>query len=497
MNYTEAVRLARSGEEKGFTFLYESTYKSKYYLALQYMKNEAAAEDVLQDAYMKAFSKLDTLEKPETFPGWLGVIVANTAKNELARKTPMLFADAAAEEDGDGESFEYRIEDESPETQPETAYTRQETQELVHELIDSLSEEQRLCILMFHIEGISIREIAEAMNCSENTVKSRLNYGRKNLKIKAEELQKKGYKLYGIAPLPLLLLLLRNEEEVLAADGTLEAAGRRIARRVSELKGSGTAGSAAAVPKAAGKGFLHTMAGKAAVIAAGVCVAGGGILYGVSKTSEPAPEPETVQETPAPTPTPVEEPEATQIPETTEAPAEPQEAVREQAEGGATIKELYAGALQSVQNQEAGYEFPVPEVTGYGYFLCDLDGDGNKELVVGAEYAYDVFSAWSCRAFGCEETENGYALKAFDGSADVLSAYVSGDGNGMFSSELSRGTGAVGVYRITAENGALVKAGSPEYTFTMGDAANQQFSAANPPAAWHELSDLSAIEALE
>ncbi len=73
MNYTEAVALAKAGNDRGFGFLYETTYKSKYYLALQYMKNEEAAKDVLQEAYLKAFDKLDTLAEPEAFPdGWGG-----------------------------------------------------------------------------------------------------------------------------------------------------------------------------------------------------------------------------------------------------------------------------------------------------------------------------------------------------------------------------------------------------------------------------------------
>ena len=237
MTYTEAINLARAGEERGYGFLYEKTYKSKYYLALQYMKNEEEAEDVLQEAYIKAFSKLDTLENPEAFQGWLGMIVANTAKNMLAKKRPLLFSDLAV--DDEGEAFEYQIEDDDLEVQPELSYTRQETKELVHELIDSLSEEQRLCILMFHIEGISISEIARTMDCSENTVKSRLNYGRKNLRMKAEDLQKKGYKLYSVAPLPLFLMLLRSEETYLAAEGNLSAAGKLVADQVFASLSSG------------------------------------------------------------------------------------------------------------------------------------------------------------------------------------------------------------------------------------------------------------------
>lgn len=311
MTYTEAINLARAGEERGYGFLYEKTYKSKYYLALQYMKNEEEAEDVLQEAYIKAFSKLDTLENPEAFQGWLGMIVANTAKNMLAKKRPLLFSDLAV--DDEGEAFEYQIEDDDLEVQPELSYTRQETKELVHELIDSLSEEQRLCILMFHIEGIPISEIASAMDCSENTVKSRLNYGRKNLRMKAEDLQKKGYKLYSVAPLPLFLMLLRSEEKALAAEGILSAAGRLVADQVFTSLSSGegvlatteavteavkdmskeatkTAGSAVKAKGAlgaAGKaGILHTTAGKAAAIVLGICVTGGATFFGVSQVME-------------------------------------------------------------------------------------------------------------------------------------------------------------------------------------------------------------------
>ena len=64
---------------------------------------------------------------------------------------------------------------------------------------------------MFHLEGYSIKDIATVLNCSENTVKSRLNYGRKNIKAKAEELQKKGYKLYSYTPMCLLVYLLMAE----------------------------------------------------------------------------------------------------------------------------------------------------------------------------------------------------------------------------------------------------------------------------------------------
>ena len=308
MDYKEAVALARQGDERGYGFLYETTYKSKYYLALQYMKNEEAAQDVLQEAYIRAFTRLDMLTEPEAFPGWLGRIVANTAKNMLVKKNPMLFSQMETEEEG--ENFEYRIEDDSIENQPELSYTRQETRELVREMIDSLSEEQRMCILLFHIEGASIREIAVTLGCSENTVKSRLNYGRQNLKKKAEELQKKGYKLYSVAPMPLFLYLLRSQAGYLDKAGSLAAGGKSVAQSVfgavSRQNAAGSsqsavASQAAAHGQAAGAakaGFLHTTLGKVAAVTVGVCLAGGAGAYGVYQILDAVNEPAVVQEQP-------------------------------------------------------------------------------------------------------------------------------------------------------------------------------------------------------
>jgi len=284
MTYTEAIRMALSGDEQGYTFLYEETYKSKMYLAIQYMKNEDDAMDILQDAYVKAFAKLDTLQDPEKFPSWFGMIVANTAKNALVKKNPVLFTDMAA--DPDAEPFEYSIEDENLSHQPELSYTSEETRFLVREMMDALSEEQRVCVLMFHIDGIPIKEIAETLGCSENTVKSRLNYARKNIKKQGEELQKKGYQLYEIAPFTLLLLLLHKDASAMSGEADFLAAGAKVEQAVFQ-NGSSFAGESAASSvmgdAAAGEGASagtsavssaagNAVAGTAAKTAAGVAV---------------------------------------------------------------------------------------------------------------------------------------------------------------------------------------------------------------------------------
>ena len=305
MNYKQAVEAALQGNADAFSALYESTQNNMYYLALKYMKNPDDAKDVLQDAYIKAWQSLPTLKAPEHFPAWLGRIVANTAKNMLVKKKTDLFSDLEKENE-DGDEFVFQIEDENTSYQPELNYTQKETQILVRELIDSLSDEQRFCILMYHLEGQSIKEIAETLDVSENTVKSRLNYGRKALKNKAEELKKKGYQLYSIAPLPLLLYLLRSESKSPAfthaaktvmlsrKETIMQHAGQSVQLyKNNNGNGSDNAGNgnnnrndkgknvSGTVAKSAGTAakhsFLASTAGKTVLgIAAGLIIGGGG-----------------------------------------------------------------------------------------------------------------------------------------------------------------------------------------------------------------------------
>ncbi len=284
MNYQQAIELALEGNEKGFEFLYQKTYTDKFYVAKKYMKSDAEAEDILQEAYIKAFSKLDTLHKPESFPSWLGQIVANTAKNALAKNNPILFSDMNSEADKK-EQWEDNIEEDKIEKLPEEAYTQKETQEIVQELLDSLSDEQRLCMMMFYLEEQSIKEIAEALECSENTVKSRLNYGRKNIKAKAEAMEKKGYKFYSITPVALLFAFLHTDMEAYAATAVPTTTCANITNKVvgKETVAKGVAKEG--IKQGVKQGFLHTVAGKVVVAVAGIAVIGG-VATGVAKINQ-------------------------------------------------------------------------------------------------------------------------------------------------------------------------------------------------------------------
>ena len=162
----ETILAAMQGDADAFGTLYADTFQDMYYIALKYVKNVSDAEDVLQEAYLKAYQNLPSLREPDSFQAWLGRIVANTAKNVLARKKPMLFSEIE-KEDENGDRYIQDIEDENVDFQPELRYTRLETQEIVRELIDSLSDEQRICVLMFYLDHQSIKDIAKTFSISE------------------------------------------------------------------------------------------------------------------------------------------------------------------------------------------------------------------------------------------------------------------------------------------------------------------------------------------
>ena len=284
MTYAEAVGSALKGDQNAFRFLYESTCRDKFYMARQYMKNDEDAADVLQESYLKAWQRLSSLTDAEKFPSWLSSIVAHTALDALKKKQPVLFSELE-KESAEGESFEYEEIDLRAEYQPERAFTEQETSFLLKEMIDALSDEQRMCVLMHYVEEIGVQEIADTANCSRGTVLSRLHYGRQNLRAKAEELQQKGYDLLGISGVALLYRLLKGGMR--AAETAEESA--VVLRDVSEavLTAAGLSSATATAAAAAGNAASR-MRVKIAAAVIGIAVIGAG-GYALTRGNASAP----------------------------------------------------------------------------------------------------------------------------------------------------------------------------------------------------------------
>ncbi|MBR5534204.1 MAG: RNA polymerase sigma factor [Ruminiclostridium sp.] len=215
-HYEQLIPLAKQGNQKAITELYEMTYSSIYHTVKAIIRDEDTVLDILQDSYIKGFQSLDTLDSPSAYRAWMKRIAINKAKDHLKKKSPILFSEMASQE-GD----ELPFQDDRPDHLPEEVLDQQETTRLIREILDTLNEEQRLVIGLFYYEDMSVKEIAALLGCSENTVKSRLRYGRKHIEHKVKELEQQGTKLYSLAPLPFLLWLFRMDTQTQVVPSSL------------------------------------------------------------------------------------------------------------------------------------------------------------------------------------------------------------------------------------------------------------------------------------
>ncbi len=286
VEYAVLVAEAREGDEQAMAALYRATYNLAYYVALQLVKNREDALDVMQDAYIRAFGRLRTLKDPARFESWLCRIVANTAKNQIKRKKPLLFGQLTDEE---GEA-EPDFEDDTLRFSPEEQLETQETARHVREIVDELSDEQRMVVLMYYFGDQSVAEIARDLGCPENTVKSRLNYARQKIKRGVQRLREEGIPLYGAAPLAWFGSALG--QDAYAAHLPAEIARPLFSDIAAELLpalGAGAAGAGAAAT--AGTAGAAGISGKVvAGISAGVVLLGAvaGIAIGTQMSKQPS-----------------------------------------------------------------------------------------------------------------------------------------------------------------------------------------------------------------
>ena len=217
---------ARENDASVWEEIYNQTYAKAYSVAIQIVKNQEDAMDVLQEAYISAFKSLESLQDEKKLNAWINMIVANRCKDWLRKNKAIVFSDMG-NEDADLE-FEDSLENEHEEFMPEESIDYSTTKELMQEILNHLSEDQRLCVLMYYYDEMSVGDIAETLECSTGTIKSRLNYARKYIKKEVEELEKKGTKLYGIAPIPFIVWMLRSKEASLTVHAAESAVWTKI-----------------------------------------------------------------------------------------------------------------------------------------------------------------------------------------------------------------------------------------------------------------------------
>ena len=208
------IEKAKRNDQEAISELYWYSSSELLRVVKVMVKDDDTVNDILQDTYIKAFARLDQLQNPERLIPWLKVIANNTAKDWLKKKKPILFSEMSNQEGMDGLSFVETRESTDIDVNPEMAADEKEVQRLVMEILDQLPEDQRMVVGMFYYEEMPVKDIAETLGVSENTVKSRLGYARKKIKEQVLELEKQGTKLYTVAPFVFFLYLLRRLESI-------------------------------------------------------------------------------------------------------------------------------------------------------------------------------------------------------------------------------------------------------------------------------------------
>ncbi|RJP18522.1 MAG: sigma-70 family RNA polymerase sigma factor [Candidatus Abyssobacteria bacterium SURF_5] len=175
----ELIAETRGGNRASFQELVEKYQRRMYSVAYGILGNREDALDAVQEAFIKAYRSLPEFKGQSTFYTWLYRITVNAAI-DLARKAQrheeVEFREEieVVEEKGD-----YPVAAQSE--NPSERLMRKELGELIEKAIALLPVEQRTAVVLREIEGLSYREIAGIMKCSEGTVMSRLHYGRKKL----------------------------------------------------------------------------------------------------------------------------------------------------------------------------------------------------------------------------------------------------------------------------------------------------------------------------
>lgn len=213
MNITaELINSAINKDNNAYTELYRRTYDDVYRGIFVYVKNKDKIEDLVSETYIQAFRRLEQLNKPSSFLPWIRTIGRNKAIDVLRKKKPKVSLDSFDELIENFDEKGLRLEEKLANDKvviPIDEVDKREIHRLMEEILDSIPEEQSCVVQMFYYDEMSIREIAEILGCSENTVKSRLSYGRKKIQQEVLALEKKGTKLYGLAPISFFVFLLR------------------------------------------------------------------------------------------------------------------------------------------------------------------------------------------------------------------------------------------------------------------------------------------------
>ena len=172
--HAELVKRCQQGERRAQYELYQQYVKAMHNVCLRIVNHEAEAEDVLQEAFIDAFSHINSFRGQSTFGAWLKQIVVNRAINHL-RSRRLEFVDIESSRLGEDDGLDYA------DTEPYDEEGTQLQVERVRRAMQLLPEGYRVVLSLYLFEGYDHEEIGNVLNISETTSRTQYLRGKKRL----------------------------------------------------------------------------------------------------------------------------------------------------------------------------------------------------------------------------------------------------------------------------------------------------------------------------
>lgn len=175
---TELVQKSKKGDVSAFEELIADYRKKVLNHAYRMLGNAEDAEDAAQEIFIRVFRSISHFNEESTFSTWLYKICSNVCLDVLRKRKRQNTAGTVSiqQYSSENEEYELPIEDKAP--TPYESAQKSEAVRVLEKALEQLGEEQRNVIVMRDINDLPYEQIAEAMNCSLGTVKSRINRSR-------------------------------------------------------------------------------------------------------------------------------------------------------------------------------------------------------------------------------------------------------------------------------------------------------------------------------
>ncbi|WP_054709002.1 RNA polymerase sigma factor SigW [Bacillus sp. JCM 19041] len=173
------IKEIKQGDEQAFAELVD-LYKDKVYqVAYRMVGHAQEAQDVAQEAFLRAYTNLDKYDTTRKFSTWLFRIATNVAIDRLRKRKPDFYLQETVK---GTENMTYESQLAATDDLPEEQVVQMELQEWIQSEINELPPKYRTAIILKYIEDLSLKEISEIMDMPVATVKTRIHRGREALR---------------------------------------------------------------------------------------------------------------------------------------------------------------------------------------------------------------------------------------------------------------------------------------------------------------------------